>query len=519
MLPPNIYYSAILLAAGVACLVVAVMIWYFRREAAGAKPLAIFLLGLAWWDITYAIFWVDIPAITPYFWLDITLAGAFTVPTAFLIFALEYSNARRWLNRPFILALLIEPVICFILLWTDPWHDLFFGGKRALNTVMILDAGPVHWANIYYSYLLILIAFLILVVTFRRSKGVYQRQAAMILAAAVVPWLVHVGFVLSGGGLLPNADMTPFIFSFTALFIAFALIRYRLLDIVPIARSALIESMGEGVLVLDSNDRIVDVNPAARRELSPDFSLGDRVESAFKHMPDLVEKFSKTAQARTEITVGEITLDLSISTLLDAKGRPMGRLVVWRDITALKQTRDKLEKLAITDELTLTYNRRHFMELAESQIGFARRYGTPLAFAMIDLDYFKEINDSYGHQAGDRALAGLAAILRGNIRDFDIIGRLGGEEFAILMPKTDEQAALQAVERLRAVVAESPFGLGTDSIKITFSLGLTEFMGGRDSLESMLRRADHALYEAKRTGRDQIVVWSTDTEERFTPPA
>lgn len=197
----------------------------------------------------------------------------------------------------------------------------------------------------------------------------------------------------------------------------------------------------------------------------------------------------------------------------------MGRLVVWRDITALKQTRDKLEKLAITDELTLTYNRRHFMELAESQIGFARRYGTPLAFAMIDLDYFKEINDSYGHQAGDRALAGLAGILRGNIRDFDIIGRLGGEEFAILMPKTDEQAALLAVERLRAVVAESPFGLGTDSIKITFSLGLTEFMGGRDSLEAMLRRADHALYEAKRTGRDQIVVWSTDTEERFTPPA
>ncbi|MBE7435648.1 MAG: hypothetical protein HS100_17155 [Anaerolineales bacterium] len=129
MLPPNIYYSAILLAAGVACLVVAVMIWYFRREAAGAKPLAIFLLGLAWWDITYAIFWVDIPAITPYFWLDITLAGAFTVPTAFLIFALEYSNARRWLNRPFILALLIEPVICFILLWTDPWHDLFLAGS------------------------------------------------------------------------------------------------------------------------------------------------------------------------------------------------------------------------------------------------------------------------------------------------------------------------------------------------------------------------------------------------------
>ncbi|MCE7861774.1 MAG: diguanylate cyclase, partial [Chloroflexi bacterium CFX2] len=460
----------------------------------------------------------ELPAITPYFWLDITLAGAFTVPTAFLVFALEYSNARSWLNRPFILALIIEPVIVFILLWTDPWHDLYFGGKRALNTVMILDAGPVHWANIYYSYLLILISLLILVVTFRRSKGVYQRQAAMILAAAVVPWLVHAGFLLSGGGLLPNADMTPFIFSFTALFIAFALIRYRLLDIVPIARSALIESMGEGVLVLDSNNRIVDVNPAARKELAPDFSLGDPVETALKHLPNLVEKFSAAAQARTEITVGEITLDLSISTLLDAKRRPMGRLVVWRDITAQKQTRDKLEKLAITDELTSTHNRRHFMEMAESQISFTRRYGTPLALAMIDLDHFKEINDTCGHQAGDKALAGFAGILRGNIRDFDILGRLGGEEFAILMPKTDEQAALRAVERLRVTLAENPIVFGGNSIRITFSLGLTDFKGGQDSLESLLRRADHALYEAKKAGRNQIMVWRKEEEEKFTPP-
>lgn len=517
MLPPNIYYSTILLAAGVACLVVAGMIWTVRREAVGAKSLAIFLLGLAWWDITYAVFWADFPAPTPYFWLDVTLAGAFTAPTAFFVFSLEYSNARKWLNKPFILALLIEPLLTFLLLWTDPWHNLFFGGKRALNTVMILDAGPVHWANIYYSYVLILIALLILVSTFRRSKGVYHKQAAMILGAVVVPWLVHFGFLLSGGGLLPNADMTPFIFSFTALFIAFALIRYRLLDIVPVARGALIESMNEGVLVLDSNNRVVDINPAARRELPSDFSLGDRVETAFHRLPDLVEKFSSAAQARTEITVGTRTLDLSISSLFDQRGRSMGRLVVWRDITDLKQAQEKLNILAITDELTLTHNRRHFMELAERQVSHARRRGHPLALAMIDLDNFKTINDSYGHMAGDKALAEFARVLRGNTRDFDIIGRLGGEEFSILMPETDERYALLAAERLRSVIAECPIELKAGTISITMSLGLTVFMGEKDSLGALLHRADHALYEAKNTGRNRVVLWRGLAENATTP--
>ena len=506
--PPNVYFSAVLLAAGVGCLVVAVMVWLMHREAVGARSLFIFLIGLSWWDITYAIFWADAPAPNPYFWLDITLIGAFIVPTAFLVFALEFSHLHRWLERPFLLALTIEPLLTLILLLTDPWHNLFFGGKRALNTTMIIDAGPASWANVYYSYALIAIGVFVLGFTLYRSRGVYRMQATVILAAVIIPWVIHIGFMASNGILLENADVTPFIFSITALLIAFALIRYRLLDVVPVARSVLIESMREGVLVLDNQNRVIDINQAARSVLSPDFYLGEPVESAFKRWSDFVAHFFDADQAQTEVEIEDRYLDLRISPLHDRRRRFLGKLVVWRDITDLKNTQIKLQQLATTDELTLAYNRRHFMDMAETQLTHALRQNRPLTLALIDLDHFKNVNDNFGHAAGDKVLKEFSRLFIENIRGLDIFGRLGGEEFALLMPETDLDSAYQVSERLRQTIANTLISLEGHSVSVTFSLGLAGYLHGQDTVATLFRRADRAMYAAKHSGRNRVVEWS-----------
>jgi diguanylate cyclase (GGDEF)-like protein/PAS domain S-box-containing protein len=507
MLPPNIFYTAILMAASIVCLVVGTLVWLYRNDAVGSKPLTAFLLGLSWWDITYAIFWDAFPAPTPYFWLDITLVGGYIVPTAFLIFAIEFAGMRYWLRRSFLNVLMIEPILVFILQWTDPWHNLYFGGKRALNTTTILDAGPVSWANIIYSYALILIAVAILFRAFLRSNVVYRKQVALVLGAAIIPWLAHFVALVSGGGLLPNADATPFIFTITALVIAFALFRYRLLDIVPIAHNLLIENMGEGVLVVDGRNRVVDVNPAARRVLSPNFMIGEAVDKAFADRPDLVARFIKQDQMQAELVFDELWLDLRISPLFDKRDRKVGRLFVWRDITEFKKSQLQLEKLATTDELTLTCTRRHFIELAEAQINRAWRGKHPLSLALLDLDYFKRINDNFGHLAGDKALAGFAKLVFENIRSFDIFSRFGGEEFALLMPETDQAAAFEVVERLRKTVEQHLIPSEKEPFSITFSSGITELGSETDTLEAILRRADHALYVAKDAGRNHVRVW------------
>jgi diguanylate cyclase (GGDEF)-like protein len=512
--PPNIYYSAILMVAGIACLVIAVMIWYSRRGATGATSLAILLLALCLWDITYAIFWTDLPGPTPYFWLDITLVGAFIVPTTLLVFSLEHAHLQKWLNPPIRFALFIEPTLAFILLWTDPWHGLFYGGKRALNTTMILDAGMVHWANVYYSYTLILISVVILSVVAHRSVGIYRRQTIMILAAMVIPWIVHIGF-LSTGGLLPDADVTPFIFSITAVIFAFALVRYRLLDIVPIARTVLIESMSEGVIVLDTRNRVVDINPAALSvtKLSAAASIGEPVEKVFSNWKDIVTRYQDVQQARVEVQADQTHLDLRVSPLVDNRNQIVGRLIVWHDITDMKNIQAKLEKLATTDDLTDVLNRRSFMEKAHVEFKRALRLKTHLSIALMDIDHFKDINDTYGHPTGDQALVNFAKLCVTNIREFDMFARFGGEEFALLMPEADAEQAFHVGERMRLNVARSVIDLDGQAASITISLGISSLVDEQDTLDKILRRADQALYHAKQSGRDQTVIWHSSIEE------
>ena len=141
----------------------------------------------------------------------------------------------------------------------------------------------------------------------------------------------------------------------------------------------------------------------------------------------------------------------------------------------------------------------------------------PLTLAVIDLDYFKDINDQHGHPVGDKVLKEVSSMLRGRFRDFDLFGRLGGEEFALLMPDTDAEKAYQVSERLRIAMMENKINIDGRVLTVTFSLGLTELKGQDDLLNSMLRRADHALYAAKKAGRNRVIVWDESTEEKAGP--
>jgi hypothetical protein len=305
MISPNIAYSALLMLAGMICLIAGIIVMQRRPFAPGSIPLMVLLFALSWWDSTYGLFWVGAIGPTPFFWLDITYLGAVIVPTAFLAFAMEISGSGSWLKKPFSLALCIEPLLVTIFLWTDPWHGLFFAGNRPQNTAIILNGGPVFWANIIYSYLLLLIGFILLIRRFIQSTGIYRRQVGVVIAGAGVTWINSIVFIL-GLSPFPNADNTPFSFSLAGLAFAFALTRYRLLDIIPIARDVLIEGMSDGAVVLDANNRVVDINPAAEQVLgSPSGSkIGEPVETVFSAWSEIIKSFLDVNNARVEVSVG-----------------------------------------------------------------------------------------------------------------------------------------------------------------------------------------------------------------------
>ncbi len=164
----------------------------------------------------------------------------------------------------------------------------------------------------------------------------------------------------------------------------------------------------------------------------------------------------------------------------------------------------RMEQLAITDGLTEIYNRRYFFTLAEKEIARALRYHTPLSVIMVDIDHFKRVNDTYGHAVGDVVLKDVAQIIKHQLRQVDVVGRYGGEEFIMALPETRKKDALILANRVLTIIATQEFKTHNASIFISASMGVSEVEGSQDTLEAVLERADQALYAAKQAGRNQV---------------
>lgn len=189
--------------------------------------------------------------------------------------------------------------------------------------------------------------------------------------------------------------------------------------------------------------------------------------------------------------------------LTRASNDELGELVGWFNLLADKLESDhkQIELLSITDKLTQLYNRTKIDELFQLELNKVRRYGEALAVILIDLDHFKSVNDTYGHQAGDQVLRELAGILRSNLRDTDHVGRWGGEEFIVLAPNTDLEQASRLAEKLRAAIAGHAF---TEVGGRTGSFGVASHHDGDDE-DTLTKRADACLYVSKKQGRNQVV--------------
>ncbi|HND94076.1 MAG TPA: diguanylate cyclase [Anaerolineales bacterium] len=185
-------------------------------------------------------------------------------------------------------------------------------------------------------------------------------------------------------------------------------------------------------------------------------------------------------------------------------GKPQQLIGIIMDITERKQLEAELERLATVDSLTGVLNRRKLSSLATVELERARRYGHSTSAIMLDIDYFKKINDTYGHAAGDEVLAGLAQLLTRIARTSDLVARYGGEEFVLILPETNITDASDFAERIRRTVADTPFVVEGQTIRFTVSLGVASSEQIEQDFESLLKETDRQLYRAKELGRNQV---------------
>ena len=353
----NAYVPPLVAAAAVSA-ALALFVWR-RRPAPGTVPFVWLMLAVTEWSLGYALELgsTDLPG--KLLWAKVQYLGIVFVPLAWLVFALQYTRRDKWLARRNLIWLSIVPCFTLLLVWTNDVHGLIWSSVKLDNSgsfpMLDLTYGAWWWVNFVYSYLLLLLSTFLLVQVLVRSPHLYRGQAGALLIGALAPWVGNVLYV-SGLSPLPCLDLTPFAFTLTGLAVAWGLFHFQLLRIVPVARDAVVESMGDAVIVLDMQDRIADLNPAAQRLLGHAASeiIGQPASHVLSDWPDgstelaevLVERYRDVREAYSEIVLGEggaqRTFDLRISPLYDRRGRFTGRLVVAHDITERKQAERRL---------------------------------------------------------------------------------------------------------------------------------------------------------------------------------
>lgn len=283
------------------------------------------------------------------------------------------------------------------------------------------------------------------------------------------------------------------------------------------------ENVTEGIYRCASGGSLIEVNPA----MAAMFGFADG-ESLLKEVGNIRELFCTLddygryeslvragSLRRQEIEVcgandRALWVEVGARVIPGEEGTPETIVGVMADVTERKAMLEEMCRLARTDSLTGLWNRGYFMELADREVARCRRNGGNLSLLIADVDFFKGVNDTHGHDVGDLALVGVGNVLRSSVREIDIVGRYGGEEFVVLLPDASPDMACAVARRIGDNLRSNRIDCGEVDISLTMSVGMTS-LEKDDDLDGMLKFADIALYAAKKKGRDRVEVYRRDT--------
>lgn len=502
----------LLLVSGVLCVYLAA--WaQARRRQPGALEFGLLAWAIAIYSLGYAVE-ISRTNLTDVLWaIRIEYLGLAFLPALMLIFTLRFVRNRP-VHRAVVSGLLAISFITLGLVWTVEHHSLYYISPRLepgdYFPVLIFERGL--WYRVHLSYMLLTgsISPLLLFWYARRVESRRRSQMALLGLGALIP--IVVTFFYAAGKTPYGIDSGPLALSITVLFFWLALFRFELFQIVPAARELALDAVRDAFVVLDHSLRILDMNHAARN--LPE-AAGWKIGQPFPRQGSLGEFAHYSLQrpggelefSAVDENGGLRHFKARSYPLKNVFGQTSGSAILISDVSETTRLIQHLDEQASTDELTGLLNRRSLMQWGAKLVEQSAASGAPLGVVMLDLDHFKEINDTFGHKTGDEVLRCVAQCLHSGLRQGDVLGRYGGDEFVVFLPGVEFGGAMQIAERLRALICACRMSGELSSITISASCGVFVSQAGQTTcVDDFLRQADLALYRAKGGGRNQAAV-------------
>jgi len=501
-------YISYLLVAGCSATVSITLFFYAwkKRYERGGKPLLLTLALVIVWIVAQMLEMTAVGLSTKIIWANVQYLPIMFAPVTYLILTLHYTGHEQLLQRRWLLiGVVIVPIIVNILMWTNEWHGLmrqdvhlYTGGPFP---VVGKTSGSLYQAFAAYNISVASLTLLILACKLRQKTALYYKQAVLLFIGLLLP-IISTALHLSGHNPFVF-DLTPSVFGLSGLVISFGILRFHLFNVVPIARSIVIEEMKTGIIVLNMEGRILDMNPAALDMfgLDPQNAIGFLAEEVLDNYPELLYLYKEKKAAVSDVVIcnkdSSAYYEISVTQVHNSCQRPIGWIIMANNITLRKAAEESIKYVAFHDYLTGLPNRNYFEKLFSQELVRARRRNEMLGIAYVDIDNFKQVNDTYGHDMGDLFLCEVTQRLKGALRESDIISRLGGDEFVLLLTDIKDKEDISTVIKRIFQGFEQTVDIDGKTSEIKASIGLSIFPKDGEDMDVLLKKADAAMYYVK----------------------
>ncbi len=506
------------------------------RNIPMAFPFGLMMFSASLWCVFYSLEIVTTDFGLKVFWAKARFFGLAPLSSLWLAVAIQHMGSIKWFRGARWLILGIIPALVIILSMTSSHHTLFRYDYRLLPDngigVIHFTNGPLFWVYACYAYLLSIVTGVILYLSFRKQNTIKRRQTVLVISGISVFIIVDALFQVKITP-FPNYNLSSSSLAISGILLSMAVFRYRILDLAPITRVMIMNGISDIIVVADDTGRLLDFNRAASVAfgLSPVSSAGLPLQDIHPFFSGILETGDKypdrTGDTQVCVNGVEKIFEISVKPIRFRGDHIVGTLIHLRDVSGqrrmekeireanaelvarivkIESLQAQLRELSIRDPLTGLYNRRYMDETVKRDLLMAIRNQSPLSFALIDIDYFKAVNDTWGHQAGDALLKSLAGLLVENVRKSDMVCRFGGEEFLIVLVGVSSALAQKQVDKIRIAFEGITTPYDDQRIRATFSAGVAAYPEHGCEAPELIRSADEALYRAKREGRNRVLV-------------